>query len=1516
LILIVIFFVSSISVNAATIIGGTTKNPWVDGNAYYDHRTVDDAQKSPLPASGTIHYYAPGVMEQVWAYRSGSEGYQKCDNCVGYAALMRDGDKKGKVCIQRSGKDKVEGPFHVIDVANDNDKKTLIEKKNWVVDVDYNTAVAFGMLAGPINATILDCPATMTPYLEGKVGDGAGNTVSATASTSTSGSGNSSGTGTTNSSTPKFVPAQYKAINSGRGTISCKLGVSTSGYPEVLDPTILLRIYERQLNTGWLVAYADSVADIEGFGVPALTMATLGQNAVILPCKSKDSCQILDGEEYATTLWEFAKAIGKPIWAYAGHHEVNVNNQYDIGEEIEFIKTMTATLNNLMYAEGIEDGTGYRYRGLINLISPELAFDSEEGAISMTPEAYLEELRANEIDLGEFKGLGFQAYTPEHMAKAVELAQKYKIQAYITAGMKLDSLTDEGAPLLSDVRSKKFELEMINQYINNSNISAIFVMNGLTIGTDTPRVVPLDAYRLYNRIGRDRRYEYDPSSKKVCTYLDSQKMSCGLANTTGDRLEPVSLDQNFPMLFESHLIDFLDAAGCSNIFQYRCTNENVIRSKENGELLFSSSDKLKNSPLRRSFDQTVVNTRDIKQVNEVSGYVDYTDMVPILQDFRFERCSIPRDFSECPEEFKIIEVWKNVVVDVEFGTSVLTTGEVNFPLLRSLANIDANGTSDLGFPTYPSHLGRMAEDAGLTVDYGRVVDGDVFFNFTGGTKLPFPVPLLGSIYELYSLDKTIEKLTQRQYTNLHKSFAIDANFDSFLFNSTTATSRIEALIKSISTGFGIDIDYPLETQTYTSKALRIFEVDHTESNIGLKDYPANGLTTLNHVQTNEVNLGDGEPTKKVVADPSKNIVQFDASEVTSGEGSLNVQSETEMNLGKVRLSDFARAPIEPLAGILGSSIKWSIEILYNGADCENPNIPAAEHTINGVPQVHSGELPAFQMGQLGAVIACYDKVKRILSPDHEIKVAGDPNQVGSLGYVVLPPLDENPNHQEFHGFKRAKFKGNAVAGVPGAMNILRTAWTFSNRIRQEFLDQVNEENLGVDMNLCHPMELDTKITTYNKFYAVTSKVAGVYVKPMKLDDVKSLPGAGDDSHLYCANVKNEARSGYRRPLVQLPDDGTQIASATAIAPWMGTANAIFEDIAKRGFNLNTAENLKLSKECELIENQHKQECLKVPRCGTEESKLAVACLCKKDEPQYMGLEIYMCQRGMLEYSEMVDYGLINRKFDPVKEPEKFNPQGCLFSEVPVNSSTKPPAVFTNTKGDVFMGVYGWRRFMSTGNQGKMDLVNRFRSSYANLTGKSVNEIVGVLNPNIMVLHAGNLNACPATGLSVSTIRELAALAAQNNSIVMLDIQRAGCTRDKIKEVMKNYYVANNITFDFDLEWVSGRITVEELNDYVNYYYTTLGGQVPFVGTYYFAPVEKYMVGSFTSAHPNLAPINDGIGSCGAKQWGIDTMIAKFAKSGGIWGGMDFNIEGYDSCTPSQLIPAIISKGGKIIMSQQ
>jgi hypothetical protein len=111
---------------------------------------------SPLPAQGRAMYYNPGVMAEVLAYRLNLGHVTPCPECIGYAALLRSGDINRKVWIQWPD-GVVDGPYLVVDVAAKQHVGTLLAR-NWVVDVDHETAARRGMNQ-PLAVTVLAGPA-------------------------------------------------------------------------------------------------------------------------------------------------------------------------------------------------------------------------------------------------------------------------------------------------------------------------------------------------------------------------------------------------------------------------------------------------------------------------------------------------------------------------------------------------------------------------------------------------------------------------------------------------------------------------------------------------------------------------------------------------------------------------------------------------------------------------------------------------------------------------------------------------------------------------------------------------------------------------------------------------------------------------------------------------------------------------------------------------------------------------------------------------------------------------------------------------------------------------------------------------------------------------------------------------------------------------------------------------------------------------------------------------------------
>lgn len=110
-------------------------------------------EASTLPVQGLAMYYNPGVFRRVLNFRHEHDHVSQCEECIGYVALLRGGDIDRRVWLQREG-EILEGPFWVVDAAAFQHIPGLLSR-NWVVDVDHDTAMRWRM-AGPIPITVYD----------------------------------------------------------------------------------------------------------------------------------------------------------------------------------------------------------------------------------------------------------------------------------------------------------------------------------------------------------------------------------------------------------------------------------------------------------------------------------------------------------------------------------------------------------------------------------------------------------------------------------------------------------------------------------------------------------------------------------------------------------------------------------------------------------------------------------------------------------------------------------------------------------------------------------------------------------------------------------------------------------------------------------------------------------------------------------------------------------------------------------------------------------------------------------------------------------------------------------------------------------------------------------------------------------------------------------------------------------------------------------------------------------------
>ncbi len=123
----------------------------------------DYYQPTPLPLRGVAMYYNPGIMDAVLKNQLAWGDVTECDECIGRVALLREGDMDRRVWLQRPGYP-AEGPFWVIDQAARHDVPGLVSR-NWAVDVDYTTAMRWGM-RGPVPIVVLADRSQALPVAE------------------------------------------------------------------------------------------------------------------------------------------------------------------------------------------------------------------------------------------------------------------------------------------------------------------------------------------------------------------------------------------------------------------------------------------------------------------------------------------------------------------------------------------------------------------------------------------------------------------------------------------------------------------------------------------------------------------------------------------------------------------------------------------------------------------------------------------------------------------------------------------------------------------------------------------------------------------------------------------------------------------------------------------------------------------------------------------------------------------------------------------------------------------------------------------------------------------------------------------------------------------------------------------------------------------------------------------------------------------------------------------------------
>jgi hypothetical protein len=104
--------------------------------------------------TGEATYYAPGIMEQVWARRVRWGDVGDCADCIGAVALLDQADLGKRVWVTAPPSEAFPdgdtvGPLLVVDCARAADRERL-RRRGWVVDLPWWIALRWKALAGPV----------------------------------------------------------------------------------------------------------------------------------------------------------------------------------------------------------------------------------------------------------------------------------------------------------------------------------------------------------------------------------------------------------------------------------------------------------------------------------------------------------------------------------------------------------------------------------------------------------------------------------------------------------------------------------------------------------------------------------------------------------------------------------------------------------------------------------------------------------------------------------------------------------------------------------------------------------------------------------------------------------------------------------------------------------------------------------------------------------------------------------------------------------------------------------------------------------------------------------------------------------------------------------------------------------------------------------------------------------------------------------------------------------------------
>lgn len=1106
---------------------------------------------------------------------------------------------------------------------------------------------------------------------------------------------NNNSASTTSSDSGYVIPT-----GAGAPTIACKLGGNSATN---LTSSIAGRSTELRnsgINFGWILGIINKPSEVDYFAQVINDYGKDGTNVIIRMCSGANGdtggCEIeTDGIKYGEALWALAKEVNYPFWVIAGHNEPNGPEWRDPGDEFG----LTRAIVNSVRKQTLDDATIGSYdarlalRNKINFISPVMnASNTSRTDTSMPMEDYLGKFY--HLLGGEIKYLGVNAYDANTVAKSIKYAKTLGMQLIIT-----ESAPGKNSAQNPDIKNptKFYTNEEIDQwkndvllpFIGDPTLTAVLLFNGVPL---TPAVVsnpaqqkyaamqdPTDACQSYMDNSGSSYYTHSSfvngckSSNSIC------RMLCANNKYEGDILQKTSVNWGWKIFFESQIEDLSTAAGCSNTFTRACNNQHFIKTRADGNAIFSKSlyqSKNYVSPVSRvAFDDFALKSA-ITKTESIEGFVDLPDVEPIGKDISDDlpgdgACVLESPIDDgCDIRAVHQKVLPNVLADFEYSGKVVTTSKIDFPSIRFFASNNPEGTEDLNFTPYSEDM-RLENTLS---DPGRV--GDLTAQISSGGKKSFvSIPDLGRAFDQYN------SLHTRNYVDILRA---PTKVES---NKITYSSAIK-YYSVVEPGMQSKLfDANNYSNKYTPSSSRSYQLSTNVSKKGLDNYLGNGLLNVSYpantdsrivsITSKNSYVNETNEYKELLNDTTDILTaQYNPSSVNADEQYTSTRSditsvkasETDYWNRTVKLLD---KPIELDPKVVAECAKYGVPL-----PTTTKYIEVTGTTSNRINQeLPLGKAVTYSIIDPANVIELCAQNRRILPPRVTIdpylkdflitdQGKGDVASVRSHQEGPVNPANGVPV-TVLHVLTKVNVSADTIQSLSGGLRILKSSWE-----KVEQLDNYSDPVYST----CYPKNVGVKADTYTRVYSVSNS--------------QNLVSAS--TTIACNNPDASAIGDFKRPMTYparndyngVDFDRKDFAHGESYFPFLGTAILAQEYYSKVQFAPDASNPLK--------------------KCDAGGDK-EFACLCDKSKPEevlkYDKFEIFLCRNKMMTYDELVQNQLIfpsklpadlqktdgSVDLDKIIENTDFNPNKCnLWGSKSLQSVTGNPDV--DSLGQVIVGL--------------------------------------------------------------------------------------------------------------------------------------------------------------------------------------------------------------------------------------